>query len=268
MTTQTAELLAEPMFAPPPAATPPSPPAPTAPPRNAANTQGAIARLELLLRDPTHFLDLLEREDSAPPERMAALARVLVAAIVAGAGAFGAVVGAHRGGLQMLWCAVKVPLLLMVTLVVCAPPFVALARAADVPLGARRVIALALGSCARFALVLMGLAPFVWLSEAQAMGYHRVILAVVAVCAIAGAAAGRLLFAGLARAGSAGTRVGLAFVVVFALVGAQTSWILRPFVVRPRTAHVPVVRALEGDFLDAVATSARSAVGVYSDTQE
>ena len=264
MTTQTAELLTEPLFPPPPTA----PAAPTAPPRPAPAMDSPIARLEALLRDPAHFLDLLEREDAAPADRMAALARTLVAAIVVGAGAFGAVVGAHRGGLQVLWCAVKVPLLLMVTLVVCAPPFVALAKAADVPLGARRVIALALGSCARFALVLVGLAPFVWLSEAQAMGYHRVILAVVAVCVIAGTAAGRLLFAGLARAGAAGTRVGLAFVVVFALVGAQTSWILRPFVVRPRTTHVPVVRALEGDFLDAVSTSARSAAGVYTDARE
>jgi hypothetical protein len=95
--------------------------------------------------------------------------------------------------------------------------------------------------------------------EGWSLGYHRVILAVVAVCAVAGAFAARLLFGGLARGGASGTRVGLAFVTVFALVGAQTSWILRPYVVRPRTEHIPFVRALEGDFLDALRTSARSA---------
>ena len=230
---------------------------------------GAIARLELLLRDPDGFLTALDRAESSRDANaaMASLTRVLVGAVSVGAGLFGAIVGAHRGGLQVLYCAVKVPLILLVTLVVCAPAFIALARAARLPLGARSVIALALGSCARFALVLVGLAPFVWLMEGWSLGYHRVILSVVAVCAFAGAAAGRLLFKGLARAGGAGTRVGLAFVAVFAVVGAQTSWIMRPYVVRPRTESTPFVRSLEGDFLQALGTTARSAI-LYSGRTE
>lgn len=235
---------------------------PPAPPREepaapAALPDGAVARLELLLREPDAFLAALARaeEDAS----LASLTRVLTAAVVVGAGVFGAVVGAHRGALQMLYCTVKVPLILLVTLAVCAGPFVAFTRAAGLPLAARSVIALALGSCARFALVLVGLAPFVWLMEGWSLGYHRVILAVVAVCGVAGAFAGRLLFSGLARSGPAGVRVGLAFVAVFAVTGAQTSWILRPYVVRPRTEHIPFVRSLEGDFLDALGTSALSA---------
>ena len=185
---------------------------------------------------------------------------MLVGAVAVGAGLFGVVVGAHRGGLQVLFCAVKVPLILLVTLVVCAAPFLAFARAARLPITARAVITLALASSARFALVLLGLAPFVWLMEGWSLGYHRVILAVVAVCAVAGVTAARVLFSGLARYGRAGTRVGLAFVAVFGLVGAQTSWILRPFVLRPRTQGVPFVRALEGDFLGALGTTAHSAM--------
>ncbi len=231
--------------------------------------RGAIARLELLLRDPDGFLTGLDGAESSRDANaaMASLTRVLVGAVSVGAGLFGAIVGAHRGGLQVLYCAVKVPLILLVTLVVCAPAFVALARAARLPLGSRSVIALALGSCARFALVLVGLAPFVWLMEGWELGYHRVILSVVAVCAFAGVAAGRLLFKGLARAGGAGTRVGLAFVAVFAVVGAQTSWIMRPYVVRPRTESTPFVRSLEGDFLQALGTTARSAI-LYSGRTE
>lgn len=235
-------------------------PAPAAAP--AALPPGAIARLELLLRDPAAFLAALDRVEASPhaDAAAAALARALVGAVAVGAGLFGVVVGAHRGGLQVIFCAVKVPLILLVTLVVCAAPFLAFAHAARLPLTARAVITLALASSARFALVLLGLAPFVWLMEGWSLGYHRVILAVVAVCAAAGVAAGRVLFSGLARFGGAGTRVGLAFVAVFGLVGAQTSWILRPFVLRPRTEGVPFVRALEGDFLDALGTTARSAM--------
>lgn len=223
---------------------------------------GAVARLELLLREPDAFLAALETMESSPESGADAvsLARVLIGAVVLGAGLFGAVVGAHRGALQALYCAVKVPSILLVTLAVCAGPFVAFTRAAALPLRARAVIALALGSCARFALVLVGLAPFVWLMEGWSLGYHRVILAVVAACATAGVFAGRLLFTGLARSGPAGLRVGLAFVTVFALTGAQTSWILRPYVVRPRTERIPFVRALEGDFFDALGTAAGSAV--------
>jgi hypothetical protein len=226
---------------------------------------GAVAQLEVLLRDPAAFLAALDRLAGAPDgAALGALTRVLVGAVVVGAGLFGSVVGAHRGGVQVLACAVKVPLIVLVTLVVCAAPFVAFARAAALPLRARAVLALALGSCARFALVLLGLAPIVWLMEGWSLGYHRVILAVVAVCAVAGVAAGRLLFSGLAAHGAAGTRVGLAFVAVFAVVGAQTSWILRPYVVRPRTEHVPFVRALEGDFIGSLGTTARSAAGRYA----
>jgi hypothetical protein len=242
----------------PPSARPAAPSVPLPP--------GAVSRLELLLRDPDAFLAALDLAAAASGSsaELASLTRVLVGAVAVGAGLFGSVVGAHRGGLQVLFCTAKVPLILLVTLVVCTAPFVAFARAASLPLPPRAVVALALASCARFALVLLGLAPFVWLMEGWAFGYHRVILAVVAVCAVAGVAAGRLLFTGLARYGAAGTRVGLAFVAVFGLVGAQTSWILRPYVVRPRSTTVPFVRALEGDFLGALGTTARSSVGSYA----
>lgn len=239
---------------------------PPAPARTVAPTMptGAVARLELLLRDPEAFFAAVERLDDADDQpALASITRALLGAIVGGASLFGVVIGAHRGGLQVLWCAIKLPLLLLVTLVVCAPTFVALARAASLDRRPRGIVTLSLGAAARFALVLTCLAPFVWLIEGWTMGYHRVILSVVAVCAVAGVAAGNTLFRGLARSGSAGVRVGVAFVAVFALVGAQTSWLLRPFVVRPRTEHVPFVRALEGDFVDSVATSARSATGHY-----
>ena len=77
-----------------------------------------------------------------------------------------------------------------------------------------------------------------------------------------------MLFSGLARAPGPGLLAGCAFVLVYAIVGAQSAWLLRPFVVRPRTEHVPFVRAIEGDLLDAVRTSARSASGDYEGADE
>jgi hypothetical protein len=49
-----------------------------------------------------------------------------------------------------------------------------------------------------------------------------------------------------------------------ALVGSQMAWTFRPYVVRPRTEDVPMIRALEGSFIDSVTISTSSALGIYS----
>ncbi|MCU0684107.1 MAG: hypothetical protein MUF34_18010 [Polyangiaceae bacterium] len=222
----------------------------------AAATPGRLGLLEALVREPDAFLATASRADGV------ALVRALIAAIVAGSAVFGAVVGAFRGGAQVAYCAVKVPLVLLGTLVVCTPAFVAIARATGTRLSARDVVTLTLGACARFSLVLAGLAPVAWLLEGWC-GYHRMVLLAFAACAVAGGAAAALLFRGLTLRPGSGRAAGLAFVAVFGLVGAQTSWLLRPYVVRPQTLHVPFVRALEGDLPEAIWKSLRSSVGLY-----
>ena len=60
-----------------------------------------------------------------------ALARAtLLVTLVCGV-AYGLVLGTHRGGAQVAFCAIKVPMLLLATLVVSTPAFVALARALE-----------------------------------------------------------------------------------------------------------------------------------------
>jgi hypothetical protein len=217
-----------------------------------------IGMVELLIRSPARFLDQVHQPDLLP------LVRTLLATIVVGAGAFGAVVGTFRGGVQVGYCAIKVPLLLVGTLAVCTPSFIGLARAFGTGIPAREVVVVSLGAAARFALVLAGLAPVVWLVEGGA-SYHQSALLITAVCALAGVSASGLLFRGLSRVRGSGLLVGLAFVTVFGVVGGQTSWLLRPFLVRPRTVSVPFVRGIEGDLFDAVRGSARSAAGIYDE---
>jgi hypothetical protein len=213
--------------------------------------------VEQLLRAPQAFLRATEETDLVP------LTRTLLLTVAVGAGVFGAVVGAFRGGIQVAYAALKVPLLLVGTLAICMPSFVALVRALGVQIKAREVVAVALGACARFALVLAGLSPVVWLLEGW-LGYHGVALVVAAACGAAGLSAAALLMRGLARRGG-GALVGLAFIAVFGVVGAQTSWLLRPFLVRPRTTQVPFLRSIEGDLLDSVHRSGRSAAGIYEE---
>lgn len=216
----------------------------------------ALVLVEELLRDPTRFIDRLDETQSP------ALVRSLLGIIAVTGAIFGAAVGMFRGGIQTLYCATKVPLVLLVTLAVSAPAFLAVARATRTEISARGLIGLTLGASARFGLVLAGLAPVVWLCEGVA-GYHRMILATVLACVIAGCMAGGLLFRGLARAKGHGALAGLCIVGIFAIVGGHSSWMLRPFVVRPRTEHVPFLRPVESDLASSVGKSTRSAAGLY-----
>ncbi len=246
--------VSEPCF-PAPAAAAPLPPTRAAQVDEVASEPVESNLVEQLLRAPGAFLDTADDGD-----RVARL-RALLAVVTLGAGTFGAVVGAHRGGVQMVYAAVKVPLMLLGTMAICAPAFVGMARALDVRLPARAVVTVSLGACARAALVLAGLAPVLWLFEGF-LSYHSVALVVAAGCAVAGAAAAGLLARGLRRGGGGAGAV-LAFLTVFAVVGAQSGWLLRPFLVRPQTQGVPFLRPLEGDLFDAVRRSSRSAAGIY-----
>jgi hypothetical protein len=107
-------------------------------------------------------------------------------------------------------------------------------------------------------------APVVLLAVCWEASYHQVILVVVACCALSGVA-GLSLFVRALRPLPWGGRalVGAAILTIVALVGAQMTWTLRPYVVRPRTEAVPFVRALEGSFIESVTLSTDSARGVY-----
>jgi hypothetical protein len=123
---------------------------------------------------------------------------------------------------------------------------------------------LSLAACARFSLVLAGLSPVVWLLSGW-VSYHGTVVTVTLACAVAGLMGASLLLRGLARGGGSSRVAALASVIVFATVGAQTSWLLRPFVVRPRADHVVFLRPIEGDLIRSAFTSARSATGEYGD---
>ena len=52
---------------------------------------------------------------------------------------------------------------------------------------------------------------------------------------------------------------------VFALVGGQLAWSLRPYLVRPRAQDVVFVHEIEGNLFDAIANDVNSAQGNYRD---
>lgn len=223
------------------------------------DTVAPLVVVEELVREPTRLLDGLESADAT------ARIRTLIATIAIAGGVFGGVVGAHHGGVQVFYAALKIPLLLLVTLVICVPAFVGLSRAFGVAAPAREVVIVTLAACARVALVLAGLAPVVWLLAGWA-GYHGTVLLLAMATGAAGLAGATLLVRAFQRRGQLGWVAGLAMLAVYGVVGAQTGWLLRPFVVRPRATHVVFAHwPLEGDPFGAVRASTRSVSGSYDD---
>lgn len=190
------------------------------------------------------------------------LAVTALAAIAAGAAAFGGVLGSYRGGVQIAYAAIKVPLALLFTLAICVPALHAIAATLGRPWSLRTVIGLSLAAAGRSSLVLLAFAPALWLILDWGTSYHAAAICAAIAYGVAGLAALGVLLRGLGP-GPGRALTALGFVALFFAVGGQTSWILRPYLVRPRTEATPFLRAREGGFTGAVVTSGRSAVGIY-----
>lgn len=158
---------------------------------------------------------------------------------------FGAVaglsVGAWGGGLHMLYVATKVPLLLLGTLTIGLPSMVVLGRFVGCPLSFSGAASLALSSIARTSLVLAALAPAtayfaLTLPARGAVVYRAVVLSQVFAFAIAGfvgvtALRGRL--ASVVDDRTRHRRVVCLWIALYSFVGAQLTWIVRPFLGNP-----------------------------------
>src|SRR5688572_24850019 len=69
---------------------------------------------------------MVEEAQAADPTTQAATVRVLLLAILGGMAAFGVAVGFYRGGVQMLYAAIKLPLVVLLTAAVAMPALTAL----------------------------------------------------------------------------------------------------------------------------------------------
>jgi hypothetical protein len=210
-----------------------------------------------LLRDP----DAIAR-DCREDRDVREVGAVSLAAIAVGAAAFGGAIGSYRGGAQILYAGLKIPLAMLLTLAIAAPAFHGLAAALGRPWPMRSVVALALAAAGRASLLLLAFAPALWLMLDFGVGYHAAALLATGAYAVSGLAALGVLVRGL-DPGPGRLLTAASFVAIFFAAGGQTSWILRPYLVRPRTEDVPFLRAREGSFDEAVRKSTRSAAGVY-----
>jgi hypothetical protein len=241
------------------AADPFAAPGPVGPPRS------ALGIIDELLRDRRAMIRRLRAGDG---EAVLPIMRTLVVTIAVAMAAFGAVIGSYRGGNQIGYAAIKLPLVLLGTAALSAPALTAIGVALGRRARLASDLALVMAGLAFGALLLAACTPLIFLARTIDVPYHRMVLAVVVMAALAGVAALRVIVGAVAaEASPGGVTAVIGLCVVFAVVGGQLAWALRPYLVRPRASDVVFVHAVEGSLVDAIGDTIRSAGGHYTRTR-
>jgi hypothetical protein len=218
-----------------------------------------LGLIDQLLRDRDAMLARI-----AAGTGLAAITRAMVATIAIAMAIVGAALGSYRGGIQIGYAAIKLPLVLLGTAALSAPALTAIGASLGRRARLSADLALVVTALAFGALMLAACTPLILLGRAIDLSYHRMILGTVGMFALAGVASLRMIIHALSverGPGRGSAIVGLC--IVFALVGGQLSWALRPYLVRPRADQVVFVREVEGSLFDAISGAVRSARGIY-----
>jgi hypothetical protein len=165
----------------------------------------------------------------------------LLAVITAFGLFYGAVMGTFGGiqgerALQLLYSGLKVPLLLLVTFALSLPSFFVLNTLLGVRADFGRALRALVATQAVLTIVLASLAPFTALWYASSASYRPAILFNAAMFAVASFAAQGLLrrwYAPMVARSPRHRALLRVWIVIYAFVGVQMAWVLRPFVGDP-----------------------------------
>jgi hypothetical protein len=172
---------------------------------------------------------------AAPRLRQLALL-VLVSGLFYGAvmGTFGGVAGERVW--QVVFSAVKVPLLLLTTFLIALPSFFVFSTLLGLRCDFPAVLRALLGSQAGLAVVLAGLAPYTALWYVSSASYPAAILFNGLMFAVASGAAQAILrraYRPLIARDRRHRWLLWTWVILYVFVGIQMAWVLRPFVGDP-----------------------------------
>jgi hypothetical protein len=208
-----------------------------------------LAIIETILRDRRRFFTDI-REGIGLPEKMRAMLISSIAFLML----YGAVLGSTHSLRQTLSSAVKLPALFLMTLVVCLPTLYFF----NVLFGSKQSLSqnfcLILTAITVTAVLLLSFAPIVLFFVLATSHYQFFKLLNVAVFAITGGIGMTFLNQGM-RVVSAGGKEGARergcvmqfWIVIYAFVGSQMAWTLRPFIGAP-SMEFELFRQLGGNF--------------------
>jgi len=212
-----------------------------------------LAVVESILRNHHQFLDEL---------RAGAGLQKTIRAMLLSSSAFLAVYGAVLGSTHSLWqalsSAVKLPILFLITLIICIPALYIFSTLFGSRQRLNQIIAIVLSAITVTAVLLLSLAPITFFFMLTTNGYQFFKLLNVLFFVIAGIVGMVFLSRGMRmisaseeeeerKQSRALTPVLYVWIFVYAFVGSQMAWTLRPFVGFPG-ARFELIRELGGNF--------------------
>ncbi len=149
---------------------------------------------------------------------------------------YGAIIGAYSGGLQILSSAIKLPALYLITLIICIPTLYFFDILFGSKLNFKQYVTMALTSVSVISVLLFSFAPVVLFFLISIRDYNFFLLLNVLIMAITGVVGVKLFYKGMvdmvgpeAIEHTMRKRLLKGWVVLYALVGSQLGWTLRPF---------------------------------------
>jgi len=222
----------------------------------------------ILRRREAFFTEIFEGVNLHARIRQFLFAIVTLAAIYGitmGATAFS--VGLDRGGLQMLSSAVKVPILYLLTLLVCYPVLFIILVLMGSKLSFVQTLALILLALTFNSVLLASFAPIVAFFSITGSSYEFIKLLHVVVMTFSGFWGMATLYQGLREMceksnlyPKRAVEIMRVWILVFGFVGTQMAWSLRPFIGNPHEKFAIFREGREGNFYSAVARSAMELV--------
>ena len=202
--------------------------------------------IERILRDRQGFFNEIGDEDGVSQK----IKDMLISSVIFFA-IYGAVMGFSNSLLQALSSAVKLPVLFLVTLVICLPTLYFFNLLFGSRLNLSQTLALILTAISITAILTLSFAPislFFWLTAPH---YQFFKLLNVAILTVTGFSGLTFLWQGIRKVEAEGSRlrslVLWAWIVVYGFVGTQMAWTLRPFFGAPGLPF-QIFRDLGGNF--------------------
>lgn len=198
------------------------PSGPTIPLPIATENASASHLVGLVLKAPRTFADLVAAD------RFGTSGSLMLLAAAAGFYAiYGVAVGVFSGGHALWMSGLKVPLIALASVALCAPSLYVLLGLNGSPITLRQAIAILAGSACLASLLLVGFAPVAWLFGVSTSNVQFMILLHLLVAAI-GIGYGLRLLGLSVPYGYLGNRVLLLWTCAFVLVSAQMVTYFRP----------------------------------------
>jgi hypothetical protein len=208
-----------------------------------------FAVIETILRNRFHFF--VEIRDGI--ELGAKMRAMLVSSIVFLA-LYGAVLGSTHSAWQMLSSALKLPILFLATLIICSPTLYFFNVLFGSNQSLTQNVALILTAITVTSVLLLSFAPivvFFLLTTSNYQFYKLLNVAIFTVCGIVGVtflSQGIRIVSSAGKEGTQARRVVVwTWIIVYAFVGSQLAWTLRPFVGAP-SMDFELFRQLGGNF--------------------